>query len=100
MSLFKGLGSPPENRSASAYLPDAYPFLSSNTSILPIEKIKLRILVAEDNPLNAKILKLQLIKMGHEVIVVSDGQACFDRFRQDHRSFDVILMDFQVSNIF
>jgi CheY-like chemotaxis protein len=38
--------------------------------------------------------------MGYEVLVVSDGQACFDRFRQDHKSFDVIPMDFQVSNLY
>jgi hypothetical protein len=33
-------------------------------------------------------------------MVISDGQACSDRFGEDQTSFDIILMDFQVSDIF
>jgi CheY-like chemotaxis protein len=59
--------------------------------------VNLNILVAEDNPLNAKVLRHQLFKMGHTVTVVGDGQACFDTFKATPNQFDVILMDFQVS---
>jgi hypothetical protein len=71
---------------------DSYPFPQAS----PTDKVPLRILVAEDNPLNAKILQMQLTKMGHEVILVGDGQACFDQFKASTLCFDVILMDFQV----
>jgi PleD family two-component response regulator len=53
---------------------DCFPFTSA-------DRVSLRILVAEDNPLNAKVMKMQLTKIGHEVTVVSDGQACLDRFK-------------------
>lgn len=36
--------------------------------------------------------------MGHEVTVMGDGQACFDRFKADTKYFDVVLMDLQVTS--
>jgi CheY-like chemotaxis protein len=68
---------------------DSFPFP-------PTDHIFLRVLVAEDNPLNAKVIKMQLTKMGHEVTIVGDGQACLDKFKSDPAYFDMILMDFQV----
>lgn len=64
----------------------------------PTDHIALRVLVAEDNPMNAKVMKMQLTKLGHEVTVVGDGQACLDKFKSDTAYFDLILMDFQVSD--
>lgn len=61
------------------------------------DHIALRVLVAEDNPLNARVMKMQLKKLGHEVTVVGDGQACLDKFKSDTKHFDMILMDFQVN---
>lgn len=64
----------------------------------PTDRISLCVLVAEDNSLNAKVVKMQLTKLGHEVTVVGDGQACLEKFKSDTAHFDLILMDFQVSN--
>lgn len=73
---------------------NAFPFPTVATP--PSMETKLQILIAEDNPLNAKVLRVMLIKMGHEVVVVGDGQACFDTFKENPAQFNVILMDFQV----
>ncbi|KAE9366127.1 hypothetical protein N431DRAFT_549109 [Stipitochalara longipes BDJ] len=71
---------------------ESHPFHKSS----PADKVRLRILVAEDNPLNAKVLKMQLERMGHDVTLVGDGQACFDKFKENSNHFDIILMDFQM----
>ncbi|KAE9982671.1 hypothetical protein BLS_005594 [Venturia inaequalis] len=62
----------------------------------PTDRVALHVLVAEDNPLNAKVVKMQLKKLGHDVTVVGDGQACLDKFKSDTAYFDLILMDFQM----
>lgn len=59
----------------------------------------LSILIAEDNPINAKLLSRRLLKLGHKVEVAYDGQECFDYFASRIRSVDVILMDIQVRNL-
>lgn len=74
-----------------------YPFPSMKD--LDVGLTKLRILVAEDNPLNSKILNLRLTKMGHHVTFTPDGRACADMFVARSNDFDVILMDLQVSII-
>lgn len=56
----------------------------------------LSVLVAEDNPINARILHKRLLKMGHHVEVVPDGQSCYDVFVARPCDFDIILMDIQV----
>jgi CheY-like chemotaxis protein len=70
----------------------SYPFPNST----PADEVRLRILVAEDNPLNAKVLRMQLKRMGHDVTLVGNGQACLDKFKENSNYFDIILMDFQV----
>ncbi|KAF4636817.1 hypothetical protein G7Y89_g1267 [Cudoniella acicularis] len=90
------LGTPLDQpEGSSSTLKDAYLFPTSIILTVLIDKIKLQILVAEDNPLNAKILKLRLLNLGHDVVVVGDRQICFDTFRASRGPFDVILMDLQ-----
>jgi len=57
------------------------------------------ILVAEDNPLNSRLLETRLKKRGHTVHVAVDGKACLDAFQAAPGSFDIILMDIQVTLI-
>ncbi|NOT29705.1 MAG: response regulator [Planctomycetes bacterium] len=49
------------------------------------------ILVAEDNPVNQRILKKALERLGFACSVVSDGQQAIDATRRAH--YDLILMD-------
>lgn len=61
----------------------------------PIQQdIKLKILLAEDNLINQKIAILNLEKLGHSVVVVSNGIQAFEKFISE--SPDVILMDIQM----
>jgi signal transduction histidine kinase/CheY-like chemotaxis protein len=50
-----------------------------------------KILLAEDNPVSAKIGALMLSQMGHEVTVVGDGEAAIEQLRR--QTFDLVLMD-------
>ncbi|MCS7269753.1 MAG: response regulator [Gemmataceae bacterium] len=54
----------------------------------------LRILLAEDNPVNQQVALRMLQRSGHEVTVVSTGREAVERWQQDR--FDVILMDVQM----
>jgi hypothetical protein len=60
----------------------------------------LSILVAEDNPINAKLLDRRLDKLGHKIEIVNDGQACHDFYQLERNNVDVILMDLQVGFFF
>ena len=54
----------------------------------------LRVLVAEDNPVNQRLLEHLLKKDGHEVVVAADGEACCERWAEG--GFDLVLMDMQM----
>lgn len=49
-----------------------------------------RILVAEDNSVNAQVTEQMLRNLGHEVVVAENGEAVMARWQQ---GFDLILMD-------
>jgi PleD family two-component response regulator len=73
------------------------PFPDLGRSDLQAQLVSLVVLVAEDNPVNAKVLKRRLEKSGHTVCVAVDGQECLDIYAADVQRFDVVLMDLQVS---
>jgi signal transduction histidine kinase/ActR/RegA family two-component response regulator len=54
----------------------------------------LQILVAEDNPVNQKLLLKLLEKSGHQVTLAKNGKEAVNYFRANR--FDVILMDVQM----
>ncbi len=58
----------------------------------------LNILVAEDNPVNQKVTRHLLEKMGHHPIIVDDGKKAVDYWVQksDNNEIDLILMDVQM----
>ncbi len=58
---------------------------------------RLRVLVAEDNPVNQKLAIKILEKRGHLVSVVSNGQEAIDVSKEEH--FDLILMDVQMPDL-
>ncbi|RYP22456.1 hypothetical protein DL765_001668 [Monosporascus sp. GIB2] len=57
---------------------------------------KLRVLVAEDDPINYKILKKRLEKIGHEVSHAQNGEDCASVYKEGPSRFDVVLMDMQM----
>jgi signal transduction histidine kinase/DNA-binding response OmpR family regulator len=58
------------------------------------EAVALKILLAEDNAVNQKLMLLLLGKWGHETTLAQNGQEAVDWFRR--ATFDVILMDMQM----
>jgi signal transduction histidine kinase/CheY-like chemotaxis protein len=57
----------------------------------------LRILVAEDNPINQRLALRLLEKQGHSVVVAGDGEQALIVLEQ--QAFDLILMDVQMPNM-
>jgi two-component system sensor histidine kinase BarA len=53
--------------------------------------VQLKLLVAEDNKMSAKILDMLIKKAGHQCTVASDGQQAFDAYSAT--AFDIIFMD-------
>ncbi|KAG8169981.1 hypothetical protein KVR01_000726 [Diaporthe batatas] len=60
------------------------------------ESAKLRVLVAEDDPINMKILRKRLEKAGHTVHHTVNGEDCAAAYRESAVEFDVVLMDMQM----
>jgi PAS domain S-box-containing protein len=53
-----------------------------------------RILLAEDNVINQKLVVRMLEKYGHEIRVVANGQECLDAL--ENEPFDLVFMDIQM----
>lgn len=59
----------------------------------------LRILVAEDHPVNQFVVRKILEKVGFEVVLAPDGEAAVSLWRSDPSRFRLILMDIQMPNL-
>ena len=57
----------------------------------------LRVLLAEDNPVNQRLAMRLLEKLGHRVTLVDNGLSVLDR--AGHGDYDVILMDVQMPGL-
>jgi CheY-like chemotaxis protein len=57
-------------------------------------RASLRVLLAEDNPVNQQVAVAMLVKRGHEVHVASNGREAVEALRD--RDYDVVLMDIQM----
>lgn len=60
-------------------------------------KMSGKILVAEDNPSNQKLITILLQKMGVEVTIAEDGQQAVNKALSE--TYDLILMDMQMPNL-
>jgi len=58
------------------------------------EKYPLRILIAEDNPINQQLALIVLNKMGYEPEIAENGQDAVDKVEKN--GYDIILMDVQM----
>jgi two-component system sensor histidine kinase/response regulator len=58
------------------------------------QKAGFRILLAEDNLINQKLVVRMLEKFGHEIRVVGNGRECLDAL--DGEPFDLVFMDIQM----
>ncbi|CAA9966104.1 Bacteriophytochrome [Pyrenophora teres f. maculata] len=56
----------------------------------------MRVLVAEDDPVNSRIVKKRLEKLGHMVHLTVNGEECSSAFCDNSQDTDIILMDMQM----
>jgi light-regulated signal transduction histidine kinase (bacteriophytochrome) len=56
----------------------------------------MRVLVAEDDQINSRIIDKRLSKLKHEVHLTSNGEECVYAYREAKGNFDIVLMDIQV----
>ncbi len=73
---------------------DKVPEESNVIAVFPTAQSKLRILLAEDNPANQKLVAYILEDRGHSVDLAENGQEAIDLAEQNR--YDAILMDVQM----
>ena len=59
-----------------------------------LEPNKLHVLLAEDNPINQKVAKMHLEKLGHSVECANNGKIAFEMYTKN--DYDLIFMDIQM----
>jgi two-component system, sensor histidine kinase and response regulator len=87
-AIVRALGGAQQEQAAPS--PD---MTSARESVIQPGKL-LRILVAEDNLVNQKVITKLLEKRGHEVLVVENGREALDALESSR--FDLVLMDVQM----
>ncbi|WP_417625386.1 ATP-binding protein [Paremcibacter congregatus] len=60
-------------------------------------KEKLRVLLAEDQPVNQKLMRAVMEQLGHELTIANNGVEAVEAVRADR--FDIILMDIQMPEL-
>lgn len=90
--------SPPHTTSRVLFdIPDRHSIAKPETA-KKLDAEHLRILVAEDDPVNSRIILKRLEKFGHEVHHTVNGEDCASAYGDKPAFFDVVLMDMQVSS--
>ena len=89
---------PPQDSELSARTPSRVLFdiPGKNARVEPPNAERLHVLVAEDDPVNSKMIKKRLEKVGHEVCLTINGEECSSTYGERPAFFDVVLMDMQV----
>jgi two-component system sensor histidine kinase/response regulator len=84
-------GAPPDRTApdAPARLPGAAPPAAAASR-------RLRILLAEDNPVNRTLATRMLEKLGHAVVPVPDGRQAVAALEHERDRFDIVLMDVEM----
>jgi CheY-like chemotaxis protein len=65
--------------------------------VVPCQSTEMRILVAEDEPINQRIIAALLQKLGCDVTIASNGKEAVDCFTV--QEFDIIFMDIQMPEV-
>ncbi|CAK3958725.1 histidine kinase A [Lecanosticta acicola] len=62
----------------------------------PPDSQHMNVLVAEDDPVNSRIIKKRLEKLGHSVFLTVNGEECSTVYCEKTGFFDIVLMDMQM----
>ncbi len=93
-AVLKALGTAPAEPVAPAPAPPPHPFRSGGGRTPPHPRQCLRVLVAEDNPVNQKLAVGLLSKQGHTATVASNGRQALEAL--EGGQFDLVFMDVQM----
>ena len=88
----------PSSADIAARASEAWSLTTSPTSPGPDSDEHMRVLVAEDDPVNSRILQKRLEKLGHGVFLTVNGEECASAYCDRSSFFDIVLMDMQVRN--
>ena len=75
-------------------VPEAIPSKPAPAPAPTMRQPRIRLLLAEDHPVNEKLAVRLLHKRGFDVVVARDGLAALERLQTE--SFDIVLMDIQL----
>ena len=109
-SLAARLASPPEIAAPGLVESGiAEPYLADDTLSEPAETVEaaapprgLSVLVAEDNEINALLMRSLLTRLGHHAVIATDGQAALESWlaaRSAGAPYDLVLMDIQMPQL-
>ena len=73
--------------------------IKTQYSIREERKQSVRVLLAEDNLINQKLVKLMLTKSGYAVEIACNGQEAIDKYTQAPDDFDLVFMDVQMPEV-
>lgn len=85
---------PPSLKAPTATI-DSGKQVTGQTEARPSETGGLRVLVAEDNPTNQKVINLMLLRLGIKPTIVPNGLLALEAVKKE--SFDLVLMDVQMA---
>lgn len=94
LELLRGTTPEEASRATESAVPQR-PGVGGPASVRP-ERRSLRILLAEDNPVNQKLARLLLAREGHEITIANNGQEAIEVFSAEPGRYDLILMDIQM----
>ncbi|EME89523.1 histidine kinase A [Pseudocercospora fijiensis CIRAD86] len=98
------IASPKSERASASERPISAPSAAPETLPEPLnaqpddqpDASHLNVLVAEDDPVNSRIMKKRLEKLGHEVTLTVNGEECSSTYCDKVGFFDIVLMDMQM----
>ncbi|KXT13019.1 hypothetical protein AC579_3325 [Pseudocercospora musae] len=82
--------------SAPSAAPEKLPGPQSAHPGGPPDASHMNVLVAEDDPVNSRIIKKRLEKLGHHVTLTVNGEECSSTYCDKTGFFDIVLMDMQM----
>ena len=94
--LFQMMGRVLSDRSEDSGEAEKKDKIHTQYSVREDLKHSVRILLAEDNPVNQKLAKLMLGKAGYQVEVANNGAEAVEMYTTSPNAFDLIFMDVQM----